>query len=162
MTSPTFHSNDGLPLDDLSPELRRAVEVIVHNKPPEGLTEQILRELQRQGATTANARPRSYERRRARRIAAWGLVAASAIAMFPLLFHARSFFQPDMPKPALHPSAQLAIDGDLPTAWAYHRAIGQSSEAPEALLDRHARHSLRSEPNLSRMHVFLYSSQPMP
>jgi len=79
-----------------------------------------------------------------------------------LAFCAISLFLLRVPTPVVAPQMQTAITQDLPTAWAYHKAIGQSPEAVDAMLARHAQQILRPEPKSLQAHTFPYSLQLMP
>jgi hypothetical protein len=146
--------------DELSPEMRRVVEGIARESPPHELSQQILESVRRQKPTRAALRPHSIERRATR----WNFAAATAVAVAVcvLVLFSVSLFVARVPNVAVVPQMQTAVAQDLPTAWAYHRAIGQSPEAIDALLARHARQVLCPEPSVSRAYVFPYSSQQMP
>lgn len=160
MKSQEANQRDGRPLSELSPELRRVVGGIVQETPPEGLMQRILEGVRRQKATEASEQRRPLERRRQRRSMSWSFSGATAIAVAvcALASFAVSLFILRVPNHAVVPQMQVAVSQDLPTVWAYHKAIGESPEAIDQLLARHARQILRPEPNAT----YPYSLHPMP
>lgn len=155
--------NDGYPRDELRPELRRVVDGIARETPPQDLIERALDKARRRVASEAAQRPGFLDGRRMRRFVLWNLVVAASVGAVALALVLRPipWFQPNAPPPVVLPPPQVAAAPDLPTAWAYHQALGQSPEALEALLDRHAKQSLSAEPPSFQANVFSRSSQPM-
>jgi hypothetical protein len=159
MSSREAQRSDVNPLDELSPELRRAVERIVQEAPPEALMERALEAARRQQATEPDVQPRSIERRQLRRALPWGLVAAAAIGAV-LLFRPASLFHSSMPGSVVVPQVQTLIAENPPTVWTYRKALGQSPEMLEALLDFHTQRAVHPEPQSLHAYAFPYRSQP--
>jgi len=156
--------NDACPLDELSPELRPVVERIAQETLPDGLVQRVLNGVLRQEATDPDGRPRPLERRRGRQTMPWSFAAAAAIgvATCSMILFAVFSFVLRVPNPEVVPQMPMAVNQDLPTAWAYHKAIAQSPEAIDALLAYHSDQVLPPEPKLFRVQIFPYPLQPMP
>jgi hypothetical protein len=156
--------NNACPLDELSPELRPVVEGIVRGMPPEGLMQWVLDGVRRQEPPDSDERPRPLEHRRQRQATPWNFATAAAIgvAVCTMIFFAVSSSLLPVPNPEAIPQTPMALNQDLPTVWAYHRALAESPEAMDALLARHARQILcpASRPFLT--HTFPNLLQPMP
>jgi hypothetical protein len=157
-------NNDKEPLDELGPGLRRVVERIVRESPPEGLTERILSGLRRQETVRPQDRQQFIEPSWNRRGVRWNFAGAAAIAVTAcvLVLLAVSVFTRREPTAPVAQPTQAASTQDLPTALAYHNAMAQSPEALDAMLTRHARQVLRSEPNVDLPHAFPYLLRQMP
>ena len=134
--------------------------------PPEGLMQRVLDGVRRQSGTDAG-------RAAATSRTSPGTAASHAMELCPLrrqsawrhahmILLAVSSFLLRVPNPEVVPQMPMAIGQDLPTAWAYHKAIAQSPEAIDALLARHAQDMLCPEPKLFRAHTFSDPLQPMP
>jgi hypothetical protein len=149
-------SNHREPLEELSPRLRRIVEGIVQEMPPEQLTRRTLQGVRRKTVKAADDRPRPLEHRRQRRAIGRSFAAATAISVTvcTLMLFAASLFVSRTPRPEVAPPVQGAVSLDLPTAWAYHKAMSQSPEAVDVLLARHAEQVLRPEPHPLQAHAF--------
>jgi hypothetical protein len=136
------------PPDDLSTALRRAVEEIVRNPPPEDVTNRALAAARQIGVRRPEAEGPALRRRP--RVAWRVLAVAASIGLVAVLVWGRRGAPPDAEVVKAGPPAQQRIDappGDrLPTLWAYRQAAGQSAEALDAMLDRDARWVLRPEP----------------
>jgi hypothetical protein len=158
------HQDAAYPLNELSPELRQAVEGLIAEPPPEGLMQRALDLARRQVTAEPSQRPRPPDRRLPRRPRPWNAanVASIAMAACTLVLLLFSPFVLRMPCSKVIPQMPAAIGQDLPTAWAYHRAIAQSSEAMDSLLARHARDMLRPEAKPFLVQAFPNSLQPMP
>ena len=156
------HRSGRHPRDELCPELRRAVEGIVQEPPPEDLMLRALERARRQVAMHAEGELGPPGRRRVRRAVFWSLVAAASLGVVVLnwLNRPSASFPPHQPTPVALPQRQMTIAPDLPTAWAYHEVLGQSPEALELMLDRHARQTLRPEPQSFQANTFPCYSQP--
>jgi hypothetical protein len=155
--------NDACPLDELRPELRRVVERIAREMPPEGLMQRVLDGVRRQEPLDPDMRPRPLEHRQGRRTIPWNFATTSAVgvAVCTLMLLAVSLSHLRVPNPEAVPQMPMAVHQDLPTAWAYHKAITESPEAVDALLARHARQMLRPEPNSFPAHAYPYALQPV-
>jgi hypothetical protein len=164
MTSQHANHDNARPLHELSPELRQAVERLIQEPPPEGLMQRALDRARRQATTEPSRRPRPVDRRPQRRARPWSFATAASIAIAACTLVLISLSSPvlRMPNPKVIPQMPVAISQDLPTAWAYHRAIAQSPEAMDALLARHARELLRPEAKHCMAQVFPNSTTVQP
>jgi hypothetical protein len=164
MTNQHANQNRARPLDELSPDLRQAVERLIQESPPEGLMQRALDRARRQAATEPSRRPRPADRRPQRLARPWNFATAASIAIVActLLLISLSSFVLRMPNPKVISQMPAAIGQDLPTAWAYHRAIAQSPEAVDSLLAHHARKLLCPEASRFLVQAFPNSLQPMP
>jgi hypothetical protein len=164
MTNQHANHDNARPLDELTPELRQAVERLVQKSLPEELMQRALDRARRQTMTEPNRRPRPVDRRRVRWARPWSFAntASIAIAACTLVLISLSSFVLRMPDAKVIPRMPAAIGQDLPTAWAYHRAIAQSPEAMDSLLSRHARELLRPEAKPFLVQTFPNLLQPMP
>jgi hypothetical protein len=164
MTNQHANHNKARPLDELSPDLRQAIEGLLQEPPPEGLMQRALDLARRQATTEPSRRPRPADRWREHRAKPWSFATAAsiAIAACTLVLLLLSSFVSRMPDCKVIPQMPAAIGQDLPTAWAYHRAIAQSPEAMDSLLARHARRILRPEAKHCMAQVSRNSLQPMP
>jgi hypothetical protein len=152
------------PLDDLSPALRRAVDAVLREPMPEGLTDRSLAAARR--LQTLCPEPQTPPSRR-RQVTAWRVLAlAASIGLVALLVWGRwggppgpnvakksttpsetREGDPFTPDPgAILPVPEAPPVDRLPTMWAYRQAAGQSPQALDAMLDRDARWVLRPEP----------------
>ncbi len=136
MVAPVPPEGNTHPNQELGPELRQAVEAVLHDEVPPDWAEETLDKFRRLSPRTAP--------RKSRRFAYWiSLAAAACIVAIVLL--GRSWLSddgrevvknpPDRPKEA-PPSVQS--DVVQPTLWAYRQAARQSPETLDELLDRHA------------------------
>jgi hypothetical protein len=142
-------------LDELSPALRNAVGSVLRDPMPHDLARGALEQVQRRLAIGEGHHAGSIagHRRSRRRVMFWALLATSiSIGLIALAVLAR-FAGTKAPEVVIAPRQQIVIpaaptvpDDNVPTAWAYHEALRQSPEAVDALLDRHARHSLSGDP----------------
>jgi hypothetical protein len=137
MTTATPDDNRRDPSEELDPALCDAVQRILNDPMPPGLTARTL-EAARRGSA-------GYPKRPAHRMRRWSVAAiAASIALVVLIAHFRAGERPGdqagtPPEPAAHENVATAELSDLPTAWAYTQAARQSPEALEALLDRQVR-----------------------
>jgi hypothetical protein len=135
------------PLEDLSPGLRRAVEGVLRDPPPEDVTSRALAAARQVPVLRAEAAGPTL-RRRLR--PAWRVLAvAASIGLAAMLVWGRRGAPPGPEVAEKGPPAQQreAPPGDrLPTLWAYRQAAEESPEALGAMLDRDARWVLRPEP----------------
>ena len=153
----------GRPRDELGDELRRISEGIVRDTPPEDLVQRALAKARTAVAAASESRPRVRARRRSRRAMFWSTVAAVSVGAAVLAWFHRPIppLPIDQPTIAALPQTPQTIPQDLPTAWAYRQALAESPEAMEALLDHHAKQTLRPEPQSFQVSAFPYLSQPM-
>jgi len=141
----------GLP-DDLGPALRRAVEGVLRDPPPEGLTARALAAARQvESSHSTAARPALGRHRRA---TWWGVAVAASIGVAAAL--ALWHWDGWLPKPvAVQPAPvgsgnvepaphnpETMPDGRRPSLWAYRQAARQSEEALDEALDRDARQVL--------------------
>jgi hypothetical protein len=156
--------NDACPLDELSPELRQIVAGIAREMPPEELMQRVLDGMRRQEPTEAGEWPQPLERRQGRRSITWSFSAASAlvVAVCTMILVAVSSSHLRIPVPEVVLQMPMAVNQDLPTAWAYHKAIAESPQAMDALLARHARQLLCPEARPMLAQTFPNLLQPMP
>ena len=139
-------SNGDLPIDDLSPRLREAVQRIVRRPAPEGLMRQTIQRLR-------ELRPAASRVARRRVAAMVALAAAAGIAGAVLLWQFRDrgngrpqWAQEPPPRPPIPVAQERETVTEtparwldpMPTLWAYHQAARQAPEALDALLERHA------------------------
>ena len=129
------------PQEELGPELREAVESVLHDDPPADWSEEVLDRL-RQRSPRPAPRP-------SRRLVMWiALVAAACLVAFVMLNstgvddNGGQRAEDDRKTPGVreHQEVQLVADDHLPepTLLAYRLAARQSPEALDALLDQHA------------------------
>ncbi|MHC4402671.1 MAG: hypothetical protein ACYTG0_23665 [Planctomycetota bacterium] len=124
------------PNDELGPELREAVEAVLHDEPSADWAEATLEELRRGSPRTAP--------RRLRRFAVWTTLAAAACVLAFVLLRVSWLFHDGRevggdPRERREETPVLArSDLAEPTLWAYQQAARQSPEALDELLDRHA------------------------
>jgi hypothetical protein len=156
-------TNDNCPLDELGLDLRPIVERIVRKEPPRELTQRVLERVKRQETLTLGSGGRTCAPGR-RAIIRWRFASAAALGVTActLLLLCASLFVGRRPDDVAVPPTQAAAAPDLPTAWAYHRAIAQSPEAVDSLLARHAQHILCAEPRMLQAHAFPSSFQSTP
>lgn len=136
------------PADELGPELRRAVEGVLGDAPPEDLMRRTLDGLRRR-------RPRAARPNRRRHLGvAAALAIAASIAVLVLVGPSRDG---GGRREQIPPPQQFAADraDQLPTLWAYHRASRISPEALEELLDEHAGRILVSDSESVRIRGLL-------
>jgi hypothetical protein len=145
------------PLEDLSPGLRRAVEGVLRDPPPEDVTSRALAAARQVPVLRPEAASPTL-RRRPR--PAWRVLAvAASIGLVAGLawWHWRGPSDGQVatkpPSPAAPgdvrpiPPGPGTPSGDrLPTLWAYRQAAEESPEALDAMLERDARWVLRPEP----------------
>lgn len=138
---------DRCPSDELAPELRRAVEEVLGQSPPEDLMRRTLDDLRR-------PTPRAARPGRRRRTLIRALAVALCIAMLVLVGrHRNGGDGQNGPAP---PGEIVRQPADtLPTLWAYHRASRDSPEALEELLDQHAGQLLVTESKAFSIGAFL-------
>jgi hypothetical protein len=146
------------PLDDLSPALRRAVEGVLRDPPPEDVTSRALAAARQIGVPRPEADGPTL---RWHPRAAWRVLAvAASIGLIAALvwWHwggppdrhvvvnpPPSPIGPGNPQPI--PQGPEAPQGHrLPTMWAYRQAARQSAEALDAMLAQDARWVLHPEP----------------
>ena len=130
-------------LEELGPELRHAVESVLHEVPPADWAEQTLDRLRQRSPRTAP--------RKSRHIVMWiALVAAACLVAFVMLNQSGvkddgSEVARDVPE---RQEVQPTVEDNLPppTLLAYQMAARQSPEALEALLDQHAGQLLPPSP----------------
>jgi hypothetical protein len=129
------------PLEELSPELRDAVERVLNDSMPEGLTDRAL--------AAARARIGQSARRTGRRVGTWVAMATAASIVVmgtALYFHAGRVAenaQITSPAPVVIREQVGGDSGDaLPTFWGYSQIVRRSPEAFEALLEQQAIESL--------------------
>lgn len=158
MANNQARENDGHPLDELSPGLRRGVEAIVQKPVPEQVMHRALQAARRQRLTEADSQPRLVNRRWLRLALPCGLSAAAIVVA--ILSRVAPLSDSTVPGQAVAPSAQTTIAPSLPTAWACHRALSQSPEAFFAMLDLQAQHMLRPEPQSIQASVYPHFPQP--
>jgi hypothetical protein len=131
---------------ELGPELRKALEDVLGQSPPEDLMRRTLDGLRQRRPSVARA-----NRRRHSLLSA--LAVAVSIAVLVLVARHRNGgnreVRPDPPREFV----ARPVDR-LPTYWAYHRASLDSPEALEKLLDRHASELLVSGSESLRMGGF--------
>ncbi len=149
MAAERGHNRDRPPLEELSPELRGAVERVLSDPVPDDFTRRAL-----EGARGRVPRARQ---KFARRNLVWVLLGTAAsigaIVLVLWLRGGRAREEQAVKVPASRAAARdvpAAAAGYLPTAWAYDRAARQSPEALDALLDRHARQALAADPQSLR------------
>lgn len=138
---------DRCPSDELAPELRRAVEEVLGQSPPEDLMRRTLDDLRQRRARAA--RPS-----RRRRVLIRVLALALSIAMLVLVGRHRNGGD-GQNGPAPPEEIALQPTDTLPTLWAYHRASHNSPEALDELLDQHAGRLLVTESKSFRIGAFL-------
>ena len=136
------------PSDELGPALRRAVDAVLREPMPEGLTDRSLTAARR--LQTPCPEPQTPPSRR-RQVVAWRVLAlAASIGLVAALVWWRWGGPPGpevVENGPLPPQPIEAPTGErLPTLWAYRQAAGQSPQALDAMLDRDARWMLRPEP----------------
>jgi hypothetical protein len=150
MTPETPDSNRRDPSEGLDPALRDAVQRILNDPMPSGLTSRAT-EAARRIAT-------GYPTRPAHRMRPWSVAAiAASITLVVLIVHFQAGKRPgdQAGKPAAHENVATAELNDLPTAWAYTQAARQSPEALEALLDRQVRALITAHRQLPPEEPFL-------
>lgn len=128
------------PQEELGPELREAVESILHDDPPAEWSEEVLDRLRQRSPRTAP--------RRSRRLVMWiALVAAACLVGFVMLNSSgvddQQLVEEDLKRPDVREpqEVQPVVDDSrlpMPTLLAYRLASRQSPEALDALLDQHA------------------------
>ncbi len=137
------------PHAELGPELRQAVESVLHEDPPADWSDDMLDRLRQRSPRTAP--------RKSRPIVIWiALVAAACLIVFVMLNRSgvengdretanNDAESQDVPEPR---EVQPIVEDILPapTLLAYQMAARQSPEALDALLDRHAGQLLRPSP----------------
>jgi hypothetical protein len=161
MANNQAHKNDGHPLHELSPGLRRGVEAVVQKPVPEQVMLRALQAARRQRPTDADSQPRLANRRWLRLALPCGLSAAAIVVA--MLSRVAPLSDSTVPGPAVPPSEQTTIapsPPSLPTAWACHRALSQSPEAFFTMLDLQAQHTLRPEPQSIQASVRPHFPQP--
>ncbi len=135
------------PHEELGPELREAVESILHDNPPAEWSEEVLDRLRQRSPRTAPRTPR--------RLVTWiALVAAASLLAFVMLNSSgvdeEQHAQEDQERPHVQEpeEVEVAVSHELlqPTLLAYRLAADQSPEALVALLDRHAGQLLAPSP----------------
>jgi hypothetical protein len=156
--------DDGSPLNELSPELRRIVEGIVRKSPPDRLAQRILSGIPRPEKATPVDRRQPLGPRRQRRVVRWNVAKATAMGVTActLVVLAVSVLFWRVPKTLVVPQTPTATAQDLPTAWAYHEAMAESPEAVDSLLARHARQVLCPERASIPACAFPHSLRQMP
>jgi len=152
-----FERDGAGPPDDLSPALRRAVDGVLRDPPPDDVTSRALAAARQLGMQHPEAAISALRRRRV----VWQVLAvAASIGLVAALVWWRWGGPPDgqvVVQPPLSPIGAGNVQpipqgpesprGDRePSLWAYRQAAGQSSEALDAMLDRDARRLLRPEP----------------
>lgn len=154
MDEKRFDRRGGGPPDDLGPALRRAVEGVLRDPPPEGLTARALTAARHVGSShSAVARPALGRRRRT----AWRVLAVAAsigVAAALALWHWDGWLHKPV---AVHPAPagpghvesaphnpETPPAGRRSSLWAYRQAARQSEEALDEALDRDARHVFAS------------------
>ena len=140
---------------ELSPGLRDAVLCILNDPMPEDLT--------CRGVDAVRRRVARYPRNTDRRIMSWiGPAIAASIAFFAVAayIHAgRGVRSPIRPAAGEHVATAIAVE--LPTAWAYMQAAGQSPQALDALLDRRTQQAIfGNSPFAARASVIPFASGP--
>lgn len=139
---------------DLSPILRRAVEKIVRDSPPEDVSSRALAAARQIGLSHRAAAAGLRRRRMAWRVfclaASVALAVASAWWYWSGLRDGQVAIQPPPVGPGSGWSStedpQIAPADHPPSLWAYREAAAQSMEAFEAMLDQDAHCVLRPEP----------------
>ena len=137
---------DPRPRDDLAPELRRAVQDVLDQSPPEDLMRRTLDGLRRR-------RPGTVRTNRRRHPLLSALAVAVCIAVLVLVGRYRNGGD-GQNRPVPPKEITLQPTDSLPTVWAYHRASHDSPEALEKLLDEHAGRLLVTEPKSFSMGAF--------
>lgn len=146
--------NDDPPLDELSPGLRKAVDAVLRDGPPEELTRRCLDAARRRRPAKAG-RPA----RRAVYLVAFAAAACVAAALLVWQFRGGGPGRepiarpPSAPQKVPSPEQPVDTPQPSPTWWAYHQAARQSPEALEALLDEHADQLALSGPTSWRFGV---------
>jgi hypothetical protein len=150
-------------LDELGPELRKAARAVASDAPPKDLLERAVAAARRVAMPGVQPRPQAPHARRRHRWVGWSTVGcASVAAVASAWFFAPGFKTgPVPPTEIVAPALPPASRRELPTAWAYHEALCRSPEDLDALLDRHARQSLRPDPRSLPLTVLSSRSQPM-
>ncbi len=148
--------SDASPADDLGPALRRAVEEVLRDPPPDDVTDRALAAARQ----VRNCDPEAEVAmlRRPRR-AVWRVLAvAASIGLLAGLAWWRwggssSKQMVNRPPPVGSGDVPPAVEGPemprgdrQPSLWAYRQAAWQSAEAFDAALDRDARRLLRPDP----------------
>lgn len=129
--------------DDLSPALRRAVENVIAEEPPDGAMRRTLNHLRLQRPVDRSTWPRFGA-------VAAALAVAAGIAFLLVIGGPWTDHSGQGPRVVIHTDVQPPLQPrtDLPTLWAYHRAAQASLDEVDELLDRHAARvlALNSEP----------------
>lgn len=159
MNDQQINPNNRRPLEELDPELRRIVEAIIQETPSDTLTQRVLQTVRGRTATDQAGQPRPVELRQKRRATPRYYAAATAIIVTACAatLLTVALFVPNSRTPEGGSPTQTPVCQDLPTAWAYHKAIAESPEAIDALLTRHAKQVLRPEPTLLQARPSLFS-----
>ena len=145
--------DEARPTEELSPQLRRAVEGILDDHPPE--------ELMRRSIEQARLRRPPARRLRRPRVAALAALAAAAFAGVLVWLEFRDggnaqeqIAEEKHPVRQAVPVEEAAGAGEtLPTLWAYHQAARRAPEALDALLDAHAERLGASDPESLRIGI---------
>ena len=145
---PKGNENSG---DELSGELRKAVEAVLHDDPPTDWAEETLASLRQRNVQTAPGRRRH--------LAAWiavGIAASIVIVILsirPWSSDRGTSVVEAPPEAPERPPEKPQTDLVRPTLWAYQQAARQSPETLDALLDQHARELLQpsSEVDLANL-----------
>jgi hypothetical protein len=126
-------SNDP-PFDELAPQLRRAVEEITADQPPEELSRRMVDRLQRETPPTVYRMTR-------RTIVSVGWAVAACLLIAVTLWYLRAGDSVPQETAAVAPPGtidQPTVASFRPTWWTYRQAAGHSQRELESLLERHA------------------------
>ncbi len=141
---------DHRPTDELGNELRRAVEDILGDEPPEDLMRRTLDRVRAQKPTVGRTMKRWFG------LAGALAAAAACVAVLALVWQPRTVERRHPEQGPWRSIAQAPVDADdrLPTLWAYRQASLDSPEALNAMLDKHAARLLPADPKSLRMGGF--------
>lgn len=140
MSEKPYPRDDDGPLDELSPRLRKVVEEIAAEQPPEDLGHQTLSRLRGQGPPTIRSRTRQITIYAGWAVAAGVLLAVSVWLLLP------NPAEPDGPTVVSVEPRREPAETTAPNWWSFHQAARRSPEELEALLDRHTHRMALSSP----------------
>jgi hypothetical protein len=161
-------SDDG-PADDLGPALRRAVDGILRDPPPDDVMSRALAAARRVGRHDPETEVAAL--RRPPRVVWRVLAVAASIGILAGVAWWRWGGSSDRqmanrPPPVGSDHVRPAVEGPemprgerQPSLWAYRQAAWQSAEAFDAALDRDARCLLRPDPQPAEAGVSLESTR---
>jgi len=153
-----FDRPDASPADDLGPALRRAVDGVLRDLPPDDVTSRALAAARQveshdpEDAVAALRRPPRAAWRVLAVAASIGLVAGLAWWRWGGSPNNSMVSRPLSPVgpgnvPSIPQGPETPHGDRRPSLWAYRQAAWQSAEALDAALDRDARRLLRPEPH---------------